>query len=63
MGAGASTEVLGWVVLRHSGTRKTKCYLEVVVPVTTDLAGARSAVTAVLAAVTADVRAVLTCAS
>lgn len=62
--ATSPTGVSGWVVVRPSGTeKKTKCYLEVVVPVTVDLAGARSAATAVLAAVTADVRAVLTGAS
>lgn len=59
--AGSSSGVSGWVVVRPSGTeRKTKCYLEVVVPVTDDLAGARSTAAATLAAVTLDVRAVLT---
>ncbi len=52
--------VSGWVVVRPSGTeRTTKCYVEVVVPASADLAGARATAAATMAAVTADLRAAL----
>jgi len=48
------------VVVRPSGTEpKLKCYLEVVVPVGDDVAAARSAAVARLAAIKEDMRAAL----